>query len=237
MTDTAHGARPSDRLWGAVRIWAWLFMASAALGILAFSYRVWLLSQIPGDAPMSEYDLISDYLIGADSEVWITAVAGLSYFLTYVIGAFLVLKWYLRSVRNARALSNGVETSPKWAIWWFIIPLVSLWKPYSMTSELWRSSEAPDRWKGARDPALLRWWWGTVLAANFVGTATNIMSRAVSTAAHVLTSDTVLIACYVLQIAAGLLFLRIGGPISRRQTGLIAAGRSAPATATPAWAP
>lgn len=237
MSAREYQAKPSDRLWGAVRIWAWLFVASAALSALAFGYRVWLLAQIPGDAAMGEYDLISDYVVGAEAEVWTTLVAGLLYLPTYFVGAFLVLKWYLRSVRNARVLYAGFETSPSWVVWGFIIPVISLWKPYSMTSELWRSSRNVERWKGTPDPALLRWWWAFVLVSGFCGAIANIMARTAATAEQMLISDATATVCHLLLITAGLLFLRIGGPISRGQTDLIASGRTAPAVATPAWAP
>lgn len=237
MSGRAQKAKPSIRLWGAVRVWAWLFMASAALAVVASGYRVWLLAQIPGDTPMGEYDLLSDYVVGAEAELWTSAVAGLLNFATYVVAAFLVLKWYLRSLRNAHALYAGVETSPKWAIWGFIVPVLSLWKPYSMTSELWRSSQSAERWKGMPDPSLLRWWWGAVLAGGFCGTAANIMARGARTASQMLASDAALIASFLISIVAGLLFLRIGRAISCGQTELITSGGAAPATRLPGWAP
>jgi len=195
---------------------------------MAYSYRLWLLNQLPSDAFMSELSFLSDYLPGAGAEMWMTGLAGLLYVPTYVIAAILVLMWFLRSIRNAHALSNGVETSPAWVIWWFIIPLVSFWKPYGMASELWRSSKAPDKWKGLPDPALLRWWWGFVLLGGFVFSASNIFSRSAETVEQVAAADSALIAGHLLHMVAGLLFLRIGGPISKGQTELITAGRVAP---------
>ena len=236
MAREPHIAKPSIRLWGAIRIWAGLFMTFAAISAAAFAYRVWLLAQVPPDEWMTEMSYLSDYVAGAEAELWTTAAAGLLYFIAYVVSAILILMWFLRSVRNARVLSNGVETSPAWVVWWFIIPLVSLWKPYSMASELWRSSENPDRWKGARDPALLRWWWGLVLLSAFVISASSISSRAANTAGHILISDSIMVAGYLIQIIAGLLFLRVGGPISRRQTRLIEEGRVAPRGSGPGWA-
>ena len=220
-----HDPRPSDRLWKTVRLWSWLFIGSTVAIAAAFAYRLALLRQIPGDAPMDEFGLISDYLPGAEAEVWTSLAASLAYLVCYLVCIFLVLKWYLRSVRNARALSNGIETSPGWVVWSFIVPLISLWKPYAMTSELWRSSHEPESWRGKTDPALLRYWWGAVLLSGLVISVSSVMSRAATTVAHVAIGDGVLIVGYLLQIAAGLLFLKIGGPISRNQTRLIAEGR------------
>jgi len=228
MTSRTHSPKPSLRLWGTIRIWAVLFMLFTAASIGAFSYRIWLLSGIPSDAYMTEMAFISDYVPGADAEMWTTGLSALLYFVAYFVAAILILMWFLRSIRNARALGAGIETSPAWVVWWFIIPVVSLWKPYGMASELWRSSEAPDQWKGLPDPALLRWWWGAVLLSGFIAGASSLLSRTAQTAGQILISDSVLIAGYVVQIIAGILFLRIGGPISKRQTSLIARGPAAP---------
>ena len=223
-----HDPKQSDRLWKTVRLWSWLFIGSTAAVALAFACRLVLLRQIPDDMPMGEFDLIADYLPGAEAEVWTTLAATLVYLVCYLVCIFLVLKWYLRSVRNARALSSGIETSPGWVVWSFIVPFISLWKPYGMTSELWRSSHDPEGWRAQRDPMLLRCWWGAVLLSGFVITASSIMSRAATTVAHITLSDGTLLVGYLLQIVAGLLFLKIGGPISRNQTRLISEGRMRP---------
>ena len=236
MARTQYQARRTDRLWGAIRIWAILFMLSSAAAMASFGYRLWLLSGIAGETYMTEASYISDYVSGADTEAFFTAGTALAYLITLIVSAFLVLMWYLRSVRNAHALSNGVETSPKWAIWWFFIPLVSLWKPYAMTSELWRSSRQPDGWKSLPDPSLLRWWWGAVLVGGLVINVSSILSRTAETASQLMVSESVLIGGYALQILAGVLFLRIGGVVSRQQTALIAEGRVAPPPAQPTWA-
>lgn len=225
----AHAAKPTDRLWGAVALWGRLFMACAALNVAALGYRIWLLARIPGDTPMGEYDFLSDHVSGAEAEVWTTPIVAGLYILTYLVSVVLVLKWYLRSVRNAHRLVDGVRTSPRWTIWWFILPVVSLWKPYGMTSELWRSSHAPDRWKRLRDTPLLRPWWGAVLVAGSFSTASSLMSRSITTASHLLMSDATLAVACLFQIVAGVLFLRIGAPVSRLQSQMIAEGRVRPA--------
>ena len=236
MTRTSYPVRPSDRLWGTIRIWTILFLISSAAAIAAVGYRIWLLRSLPADFYMDEMSFIPEGVPGAEIEILTTLVGGLAYVVTYIVSAILVLIWYLRSVRNAHALSNGVETSPKWAIWWFIIPLVSWWKPYSMTSELWRSSLAPDRWKGLPDPVLLRWWWGSVLVGGFAFAIGNALSRSAATAGQLIIADSVSIGGYAFHMVAGVCFLGIAGPVSRRQTALIAAGRVAAPASQPTWA-
>lgn len=210
-------ARSTRQLWGVVRIWALLFMGAAAAAVLAYAYRTILLGQMPANTFLVEGGDIP----GHPEELLLLGVVSIAYLVTYIGGAFVVLTWFLRSVRNGHALGLRLETSPKWVIWFFIIPVVSLFKPYAMASELWRSSANPEKWKGADDPALLRGWWAAVLGSGFIMTIGDLMSRTANTPGPLIGASAVFIVGYLLQIAAGVLFLRIGGAISQRQSLLI----------------
>ena len=223
-TKKVWALRPTDRLWGAIRVWALIFMGSAAILCGLLIHKAVLLSAYSPDEFMTQ-----DTLVGPYAETIATGLAVMAFLLAYFVSAFLVLRWYLRSVRNARTLHRGIETSPAWVVWYFIIPVLSLFRPYSMTSELWRSCHRPDAWKGMNDPVLLRWWWGLVLTAGFVAVIGDLQSRAIENALQLQISTGFLAAAYGLQALAGVLFLRIGGPISRLQTALIA---SSPAVAS-----
>lgn len=223
-----HVAKPSRKLWGAVRIWACLYIFTATATIAAFGYRLSLIGQLPAGTYMTEMHVAADLIPGAEAEMWATWCAGLLNFAAWVVAAILVLMWYLRSVRNAHALVTGVRTSPGWVVWLFIIPLVSLWRPYGITSELWRSSHSPDGWKSLPDVPVIRWWWAAVLAGGFASTASTVTARAAETVGQIMVSDGALIASLALHILAGLLFLRIGGRITDLQNRMIEAGREKP---------
>ncbi|WP_292094073.1 DUF4328 domain-containing protein [Brevundimonas sp.] len=234
MAKNTYTARPIDRLWGAVRGWAIVYLLASGALVAATGYRLSLLAGLPSDMGMTEMDVLP----GGDLEMVATTVASLVWVLAYFVAGFLTLKWFYRATNNANAFSAGVENSPAWALWGFVIPLVSLWKPYGVASELWRTSLAPDRWMGLRDPLMMRWWWGLVLVGNLALSLSNLMSKNAITVLALMLTAVVTIAGTVLHIAAGVLFLRIAGPISARQTELIGAGRIAPSEATqPAWAP
>ncbi len=224
-------ARPSDRLWRAVAITGWIFIFFSAVLALGSGYRVSLLAEMHPMEPLRDLDPIP----GHEAEAVILGLLALPYLIAYIVGAFLTLRWYLRSIRNARVLHRGITISPTWVIWYFIIPVISLIRPYTMTSELWRSSRQPEGWKSLRDPALLRWWWGLVLLSGFVSLAGSYVGPAVSTAGGVMTSSILTGAGFGLSALAGILFLGIGGPISKRQTALIAAGHRPAEPTNPGW--
>jgi len=223
--------RPTDGLWRAVTITGWIFILFSALLALGSGHRVSLLAEMHPMEPLRDLDPIP----GHEAEAVILGLLSLPYLIAYVAGAFLTLRWYLRSIRNARVLHRGITISPGWVIGYFILPVVSLFRPYTMTSELWRSSQQAEGWKSLRDPALLRWWWGLVLVAGFVSLAGSYVAPAVSTASGVMTASVLTGIGFGLSALAGALFLNIGGPISRRQTALIAAGHRPAEPGIPAW--
>lgn len=230
-TKKAYEPRPTDRLWSAARGVGWWFIGSAVLLGAGFWVRAAGLRSL---AP-SDYFSEADMLPGEEPLVILMGLLGLSVMLAYLTGAFLVLRWYLRSVRNAQVLHRGIETTPGWVVWSFIVPFISLIKPYTMTSELWRSSHRPDGWRGVSDPALLRWWWGLLLLGGFISIVGDGIARSAETAGMIQASEIMTGLAFGLQAVAGVLFLRIGGLISQRQTALVESGHRPPESAIPAW--
>lgn len=231
MARKTYPLRPTVKLWGAMRVVAGLFMVFALLMSISFARSAVMLAGLPGETAMVEDDLY----MSADALGLLLMAAGIPYFIVYVVGAFLVLRWYLRSLRNAGRLHAGFPTSPGWAVWGFIIPIVSLVKPYGMTSELWRSSSNPDKWRGLKDPVLLRWWWGLVLVGGFGASIGDLYIRYAQTVSQIQIGSSLSSVMFLVQIAAGVLFLGVTGPISRRQTALIEAGHESAPAPGPPW--
>ena len=222
--------RSSLKLWGAIRVWAWMFILSALALAGVSVWRATGLFEL-GDVYMTENDIFGHAPLQDLAYLGVIAL----FVLAYVVCVILVLKWYLRSVRNGQVLTRGMETRPRWAVWYFIIPILSLFRPYSMTSELWRSSLKPEGWKALPDPAMLRWWWGLVLVGGIISNIANVFSRNAMSAELLAQVDVAMAVSLLLQVAAGLLFLKIGGPVSRRQSALIEDGYRPPAPTIPAW--
>lgn len=80
----------------------------------------------------------------------------------------IMLMWFYRANKNARALSSGLEITPGWAVGFFFVPIMSLYKPYQAISEIWRSAASPYSWKRLNDPAIIRWWWGLYLVSAII---------------------------------------------------------------------
>lgn len=92
------------------------------------------------------------------------------------IGASIAfLFWVYHAHRNLRPLQNDtLEFTSGWAVGWFFVPIMQLFKPFEVVREIWRRSD-PDS-IGEGQPAwfqvsvpLVRWWWGFHLVSLFAG--------------------------------------------------------------------
>ncbi len=82
-----------------------------------------------------------------------------------LLGAVVLLLWILRASKNAHALKRRpLENSPMFAaLWWYLIPIMSLFKPVESISEIWDAS-APSHAAAKPGRAAIVIWWGGVIA-------------------------------------------------------------------------
>jgi len=52
----------------------------------------------------------------------------------------LTLYWYYRASKNVRAFGATGITSPVMAVVWWFVPILNLWKPYSVARDIWKAS-------------------------------------------------------------------------------------------------
>lgn len=83
------------------------------------------------------------------------------------------LVWTYRLSRNLRAFGvAGLRTGSGWAVAYFFIPILSLYRPYQVFREIWQASvpasgeQAGDAWRTIKVPALLGFWWAFYLLMN-----------------------------------------------------------------------
>ena len=71
-------------------------------------------------------------------------IIGLLHFVLHMLTVVIFCIWIVRANKNVRALgANGLRFTPGWAVGFFFIPIVSLWKPYQAMKDLWRASQNP----------------------------------------------------------------------------------------------
>jgi hypothetical protein len=138
-----------------------LFAAVADLGQLGLAERML------DNEPVSLKELNdSDDLVGISGAVYLVAV---------VVAVITFLLWYSRAYRNIIGMGvRNARYGTRWAVWYWFIPIVNLFRPKQVMNDIWKGSD-PDLgadavgWKERALPALLHWWWGIWLLANWIG--------------------------------------------------------------------
>jgi hypothetical protein len=96
------------------------------------------------------------------SDLWVVVLGLL---LALQLGVFAwsgvqILMWIHRASANARAMgAQGMKIGPGWAVGYYFVPILYLWKPYSALKEIWLASSTPSNWQSQPVPGLLALWW------------------------------------------------------------------------------
>lgn len=70
------------------------------------------------------------------------------------------LVWQYRATRNTVGLSSDAAViTPRWAVLWWFVPVMFLFKPFIAVAQLWRISAGGASWRSTRTPWRLVVWW------------------------------------------------------------------------------
>ncbi|MFF1874462.1 DUF4328 domain-containing protein [Kitasatospora herbaricolor] len=164
------------------------------------------------------YQLVHDYLNGAATDADLVAADAdaltalsssllLSFLVWGAAGvAFLVWLWRVRTNAESMSGRDAHRRSRIWVIGSWISPVVSLWYPYQVVSDIWRAS-APRR---PVSHTLVKAWWAFFLLAEVVKP---IQWRAATeqweTEQDMLTNANVSVLLTVLFLVAGVLLIQV----------------------------
>lgn len=87
------------------------------------------------------------------------AVAGIGTSVTlglFAVTAVAFLVWFYRAYQVVN-LAEGSVHSPDQAVWTFIVPILNLFRPYQIATEIWRKS-SPTNGEFGHSPLLIAWW-------------------------------------------------------------------------------
>lgn len=132
------------------------------------------------------------------------------------------LLWEHRAFSNLSALkARNLDFSPGWAVGWWFIPFLNLFKPFQVMRELWNESD-PDfdaetgflnSASGA--PPVMSFWWAFFIIAGLFGNVANNVADAEGDAADYFPSAFLVASLF--QIAAAVSAVYIVKNITRRQ--------------------
>jgi hypothetical protein len=108
----------------------------------------------------------------------LTLISAAATFIIFFSAAFLSLKWCYRVQMNAHSMASGFSTTPPWAVGWFFVPIMNLFKPFQAVQEAWKAARSPSAWAAVQLPATLGWWWAAWIVSNIVSNLSFRLSMA-----------------------------------------------------------
>jgi len=108
-------------------------------------------------------DFDSFYLMMLPPDIY--GIVGLVQAILFIITSIMFLCWIYRSSKNLRSLSEqSMRFTPGWAVGWYFIPLLNLWKPYQVMKEIWNVSHKTEN----TSLAVVRSWWALWIISNML---------------------------------------------------------------------
>lgn len=151
------------------------------------------------------------------------AIGGI-YFILFVITAILFCMWIHRAHRNLPSLGvSGLKYSPRWAVGGFFVPILNLFRPIQVTTEIWKASDPTTdvsdsaAWQRAPTTALIPSWWVLYLISAFLGNILLRISLQAETPSELLTASWLTFAMDFVDIPAAILAILVVRNIDLRQ--------------------
>jgi hypothetical protein len=176
-------------------------MAFAAVSLVSSLMQLEMLSR-----PFTEEE-------GTRNDLREGAVGGVILLLT-IATVIVFARWILLAHRNLPGLGARVlDVSPGWAVGYFFIPVINLWKPYQAMKSLWRYSHHVHEPDVQDVPWVLPVWWTLWIISNILGNVLMRLSLRAQTVEQFITATQItIINCLVdivLNLVAAILVARI----------------------------
>jgi hypothetical protein len=140
------------------------------------------------------------------------------YFLENIPLVVVFCIWIYRANYNVRQLGAAdMQFSPGWAVGWYFVPIMNLWKPYQVMKEIWQASANPARWQDEPRGSILPLWWTFFLLSAAVSIVTIRFSMSAEAAPEMIAFGSVSVAGDVIEIGSSLIALVLVRQIYRMQ--------------------
>ena len=84
--------------------------------------------------------------------------------------AVAFLTWIYRANLNCRGFgAQNMRYTPGWAVGYYFIPFLNLFRPYQVMREIWQVSQNPADWEAQPVSPVLGWWWTAWLTSGVLG--------------------------------------------------------------------
>ena len=141
-------------------IFAYIGVSAIMLGLelLELAGVVDLLSPVPG--PLAR----------------LYGIAAILFLVVFIASIVLISMWIYRAHANLRDRRIEMETSPGWAVGWYFVPIMNLFKPFQAMRELWSESHLEADSYGDPAPGDIAAWWACWIIGGILSNVSMRMS-------------------------------------------------------------
>lgn len=167
-----------------LRILLWVNIAMAVIAAVSGLLQLKLLSDLNAGLSLAPGEAEAN-----DLREQIIALVHFAQILAMIV---LFCIWIYRANYNARQLGAAeMKFTPGWAVGWYFIPILNLWKPYQAMKEIWKASANPAHWQDEPRGSILPLWWTFFLISNWVSNLSFRLSLRAETLPQLINATTV----------------------------------------------
>lgn len=144
-------------------------------------WGVLLIDVISGISSYLQYDLliaiqnketVTDQMV--DSNDLREQIIAVIYMIVFYISGFTFIQWFRRAYYNLN-IRKKCQYTEGWAAGAWIVPIISLYRPYQIMKEMWEGSiknlkSRTDQFIGKESAVFIGIWWVLWIVLNYIGT-------------------------------------------------------------------
>ncbi|KOR33555.1 hypothetical protein TI05_00320 [Achromatium sp. WMS3] len=147
---------------------------------------------------------------------------GITFSIVYIITGIMFLRWVHLLNKNCHGFgTQDMKFTPGWAIGYYFVPLLNLYKPYQAMQEIWKVSTNPINWQNQNGSTLIGWWWTLFLISNLLINISFRMSMSSESIDNLQVATTISILGELIDIPAYFIVLAFIRAIYAKQKALV----------------
>ncbi|OWP62338.1 hypothetical protein CDA63_14730 [Hymenobacter amundsenii] len=186
-----------------------LFQLTIALSAVGLVADV-LFMDLPADYPLENPSGFGQTLLLAQSGLAFLQIP------VRVLTIVFFLQWFRRAYFNLRLLGQRPDHSDSWAVICWFIPILSLFRPYSIMKEIWYGTGATTG-AGTDSRTVLRWWWLAYIVHYGLGQMAGKAQMKAETMAQLQSASSLSIISSLADMASAALSILVIGHVHRAE--------------------
>lgn len=192
----------------------WIIIVSTLLGLIPAYNELNILESL------SNGDYLDDATIDMSDNI--QGFVGIFQTILYIISIVMFLNWFRRAYANLNRLNIKTYYEENMTGWHFVIPILSLYRPYKTMAELWektqsKAKELNSNFSKNDNSYTVGVWWALFIISNFIGRYVMKTAFKQDTIEQIIDGSYAILISDIMQIPEALLVIYIVTSISKME--------------------